>query len=83
MSLILNLPPDLEESVKRRAADAGLDVSAYVTWMLRGQDIDELDVPQLSPEEFEAHLQRLAELHADAPANFDDSRESIYEGRGE
>lgn len=34
-------------------------------------------------EHFYASLQKLSEIHAHVPAQFDDSRESIYEGRGE
>lgn len=83
MSLILNLPQDLEEALKRRAADAGLDVSTYLTGVLQRQDLNDLEVPPMTPERLESFLRSMAEIHADAPATFDDNRESIYEGRGE
>jgi hypothetical protein len=46
-------------------------------------DFDPAGDASISNEQFEASLKRLLEIHASAPAHFDDSRESIYEGRGE
>ena len=82
MNLVLNLPADLEAIIKKRAEQAGLDVSAYVLQTLRGSDF-ELTEASISNEQFEASLNRLREIHAKASPTFDDSRESIYEGRGE
>jgi hypothetical protein len=50
---------------------------------LRISDFDQAGDAFISNEQFEASLKRLLEIHASAPTQFDDSRESIYEGRGE
>jgi hypothetical protein len=83
MNLVLNLPADLEAIIKKRAEQAGLDVPAYVLQTLRISDLELTGEPSISNEQFEASLNRLREIHAKVPASFDDSRESIYEGRGE
>jgi hypothetical protein len=83
MNLLLNIPADLEDIIKKRAEQAGLDVPAYVLQTLRVSDLDMAGEPSISDEQFETSLSRLREIHADVPSAFDDSRESIYEGRGE
>jgi hypothetical protein len=83
MNLVLNLPADLEAIIKKRAEQAGLDVPAYVLQTLRISDLGLNSEPLISNEQFEASLIRLREIHANVPAAFDDSRDSIYEGRGE
>ena len=83
MNLVLNLPADLEAIIKKRAEQAGLDIPAYVLQTLRVSDLELTGEPAISNEQFEASLNRLRELHSKVPATFDDSRESIYEGRGE
>jgi hypothetical protein len=50
---------------------------------LRISDLELTGEPSISNEQFEASRKRLREIHAKVPAAFDDSRESIYEGRGE
>lgn len=83
MNLMLNIPADLEAILKKRAEQAGLDIPTYVLQTLRISDFDQAGDTSISNEQFEASLKRLREIHASAPAQFDDSRESIYEGRGE
>ena len=83
MNLVLNLPADLEAIIKKRAEQAGLDIPTYVLQALRVSDLELTGEPSISNEQFEASLNRLRELHSKVPATFDDSRESIYEGRGE
>ncbi len=83
MNLVLNLPADLEAIIKKRAEQAGLDIPTYVLQTLRDSDLELTGEPSISNEQFEASLNRLRELHSKVPATFDDSRESIYEGRGE
>ncbi len=83
MNLVLNLPADLEAIIKKRAAQAGLDIPDYVVQTLRWSDLELTGEPSISNEQFEASLNRLRQIHAEVPAAFDDSRESIYKGRGE
>lgn len=83
MNLVLNLPADLEAIIKKRAEQAGLDIPAYVLQTLRVSDLEPEGESSISNEQFEASLNRLREIHAKVPFAFDDSRESIYEGRGE
>lgn len=82
MNLVLNLPADLETILKRRAEQAGLDIPTYVLQTLRLSDLEQAGDVFISIERFEASLKRL-EIHASVPAQFDEDRESIYEGRGE
>lgn len=81
MNLIVNLPADLEASLKKRATEAGVDLSTYVLQMLQ---IDESVQPtSVSDKQFASGLARLRAIHQQANPNFDDSRESIYSDRGE
>lgn len=85
MKVVLNLPPDLEKAVKKRAQKAGLNVPEYVLFALRTTDLDTegLGAKKVSNEQFNSSLNRLRELHRKANPNFDDTRESIYDGCGE
>lgn len=83
MNLVLNLSPDLEADLKKRAEQAGLDMPTYVLQTLRTTDLEQVGDISISNEQFDVSLKRLLEIHANVPAHFDDSRESIYEGRGE
>ena len=83
MNLRIELPPSLEQMLKTRAAETGQDLQSFVLSALTSLELVESDVPKLSSEEFESKLDALATLHLTAPASFDDSRESIYAGRGE
>jgi hypothetical protein len=83
MNLKIDLPADLEAIIKKRAEQAGLDIPAYVVQTLRILDLDQVVDTSITNEQFEASLQRLSEIHANVPAQFDDTRDSIYEGCGE
>ncbi|HAC89557.1 MAG TPA: hypothetical protein DCF63_02835 [Planctomycetaceae bacterium] len=83
MNLVLNLPSDLEAIIRKRAEQAGLDIPTYVLQTLRTSDLDQAGDSSISNEQFEPSLTRLREIHAGVPAQLNDSRESIYEGRGE
>jgi len=80
MILEIDFPADLVAILKRRADHAGLDIPAYVVQTLRISDLDQSGDSPISNEQFEASLQKLSEIHAHVSAQFDDSRESIYEG---
>ncbi len=83
MNLVVNLPAELEAIIKKQAELAGVDMSTYVLQTLR-ETSEELTTPKsVSNEQFAASIERLYKMHANANPNFDDSRESIYAGRGE
>ena len=83
MNLMLNLPADLEASIRKHAENAGLDLADYVLRTLRLSDTDVFNRQTVSDEQFASSLNRICEIHAQANMAFDDSRESIYEGCGE
>ncbi len=83
MNLQVNLPADLEAMIKKRAEQAGVDLPTYVLQTLRASGDEAGNSNPVSDEQFAASLHRLAAIHANANPNFDDSRESIYAGRGE
>jgi hypothetical protein len=88
MALTLELPAELEQSLRQRAAANGQDVASFV-----GQVVAEslgltaepaVVAPSVtSRQEFQARLQRIIDRHAGTQGRLDDSRESIYSGRGE
>ena len=82
MTIQLNLPPQLESMLLKRATDAGVDLSTFVIETLSAFEPDTIQ-PVLSEAEFSAKLDRIVAIHAHTPGDFDDSRESIYAGCGE
>jgi hypothetical protein len=84
MMLNLNLSPETEARIRTRASAAGLDVETFVLEALE----EKLAVAESTgaPEPamgFDAWLARCIALHPQVSHFVDDSRESIYEGRGE
>lgn len=82
MTLTLHLPPQLEETVKRRAADAGMDVESFVIAALKSKVV--LDTkndlnPGTTWKEFEAGLDEIIASQPLPRGRVDDSRESIYD----
>jgi hypothetical protein len=84
MNINLELPPDVESTLRREAAASGLDVATFVSDVVTERLTAELPVPRaMSHEEFMARLRRVIALFAGPKRQMDDSRESIYAGRGE
>ncbi len=85
MTLTIDLPPSVEEQLQRMAYRAGKPAPQYALELLREQ----LDRVPKSPNDLpsEERQQRfeafLAEFSRPVGHFVDDSRESIYEGRGE
>jgi plasmid stability protein len=85
MTVIVSLPPELETRLRERAARAGQAVDAFV----RDAVEEKLACEGTNTERGLTSQQRLAEFEAwiadRQPVNsiVDDSRDSIYEGRGE
>jgi len=85
MTISINFPPEIETGLLRRAAAAGKDVETIVRELVSEQLAEEGDAPAraASHEEFMARLRAIIELHPGSGGSMDDSRESIYAGRGE
>jgi len=83
MTMHLELPPQLVEQLRQRAATTGEAPEAIVLQALQEKFTPEPVRPRLSPEEFAAKLQEIMDLHPRVTHFVDDSRESIYEGCGE
>ncbi len=88
MNIRLNLSPEFEARLRERAASLGKAPEAFVLDVVQ-EELATSETPgerEHSPSQSE---RRIAKLHAWAkrqphlPYEADDSRESIYEGRGE
>lgn len=88
MTLQLDLPADVEHALRARAAAAGQDVSAYVAEVVAERLAEVEPVPPKSASvrsqrRFAERLRAFVALHPGSGGTLDDSRESIYAGRGE
>ncbi|HUQ71447.1 MAG TPA: hypothetical protein VM165_18105 [Planctomycetaceae bacterium] len=85
MNVNITVPAEMESILRRRAAAAGQDVAAFVqqvvTEELAGETVD--SGRSETHEEFRGRLRGLIQRHGIHHGRFDDSRESIYAGRGE
>lgn len=84
MTLEININTETEAVIRQQAAAAGLDVEAFVLQAVaeklgKGKSAE---VPPQKTSEWEAKLQQCIDLHPEV-SHVDDSRESIYSGRGE
>lgn len=88
MTLQISLSDDSEARLRQYAAAAGKDVPSVVAEAIEeklaiyGSD-GETDSRKLSPEQWIAELRGWAAGHATLTRVADDSRDSIYAGRGE
>jgi hypothetical protein len=85
VNVSIDFPAEIETSLLRRAAAAGKDVETIVQELVAERLAEEAP-PQAraaSHDEFMAKLQRFIDLHPASNGSVDDSRESIYAGRGE
>jgi hypothetical protein len=83
MNLRIDLPPSLEQSLRQRASEAGMDVESFVMQSIR-ETLNEADVPlHPSTSDFGVWLSEVRSLVPQVSHFIDDSRESIYAGRGE
>jgi adenylate kinase len=87
MTLNFDLPPAIEQNLRSQAAMQGESLDTYVRQMVidRYAEVETPTgfVPARSPEEFMARLQEVVDMHPTVKTFVDDSRESIYAGRGE
>jgi hypothetical protein len=84
MTVTFDLPEELAGILAARAAAAGQDVETFVRNMVRDTILAENSARRpKTRSKFRMHLQELIALHPPSNGTVDDSRESIYEGRGE
>ena len=83
MVVNVHIPEEMEERLLQRAAAAGLDIAAYLQALIV-QSLGEEPSPRrrLSHAEFMEKVRKIAALHP-VTNGVDDSRETIYAGRGE
>jgi hypothetical protein len=89
MTLTLALPPDVESKLLRHAAATGKDPAAFVQETLE-EKLASFSEPRLTAAQRAAawdgwveHMRSWADNNLPRRHRVDDSRESIYEGRGE
>ena len=85
MNVNINFPTEIETTLLRRAAAAGKDVETIVKEFVAECLAEESPAPAKvgSHEEFMDRLRGVIDLHPVSNGFLDDSRESIYAGRGE
>ncbi len=83
MNLVLHLPPETEAKLKAQAAATGQAPEELALRVLEDEFAASANPPQsMSTAEWIADFRAWAESHRRLPHDADDSRESIYEGRG-
>ncbi len=89
MTLQIPLSPEVEAKLHERAAAAGKDPVSFVLQVVEEELAADETLPASDRDVRLSAQQRISELrawaagHAKLPHEADDSRESIYEGRGE
>lgn len=88
MTITVDFPAETEKQLQQRAAATGQDVASLIRQIV----VDALTDTAADPprervdrqsEQFRQHLEALIALHSPSQHVVDDSRESIYAGRGE
>lgn len=86
MTVRIDMSPEAEADLRKKAAAAGLDLNTFVLQALEEKlaALDEAeDNLNLPADQWIARLRRWAAGHRPLPYEADDSREGIYAGRGE
>jgi hypothetical protein len=84
MNLTLHLSAELEAKLRQQAKAEGKPLEDVALKALEEQfDAEPLAAATLSPEQWVADFRVWAKSHRRLPHEADDSRESIYAGRGE
>ena len=86
MTLELQLSSETEAAIREQAAAAGQDVAAFVLQAVAEKLADaesRPSGPSQNDKEWPEQLRALIDLHPIVTHFVDDSRESIYAGRGE
>lgn len=86
MTLELQLSTEIEAKLRQRATTEGVDLADFVLRAVAEKLADadsKLGSPAPNAKEWGDKLRKLIELHPTAASTVDDSRDSIYAGRGE
>jgi hypothetical protein len=87
-TVTLELRPDTEKRLREKAARTGQTLEGFLLQAAERLAVEEapplgLTATELTPEQRSAALRAWVTSHKPLPTIADDSRESIYEGRGE
>ncbi len=85
MNVSISIPSEIEATLRRRAAAVGKDVATFVQEIIseRLAEVASVDSGATSRKEFAVKVREIIHLHPVSNESVDDSRESIYAGRGE
>ncbi len=85
MIIDVNLPPEIEAALRQRAASTGKNLDLLVTEIVLDDIAEQSPARERSESHkaFMAKLHSIIDLHGVSNGKMDDSRESIYAGRGE
>jgi hypothetical protein len=85
MNINIPIPEQIEAALRRKAATYGQGLDEYIQHLIAEEAVEELPVPPQgeSADVFMTRLRSMVERHAVRCGHVDDSRESIYAGRGE
>ena len=83
MNVSIHFPAEIETTLRRRAAAAGKDVETFVQEVVVERLAEESSNEARSHDEFMSRLRQIISMHPKSNGTLDDSRDSIYAGRGE
>jgi hypothetical protein len=83
MSITIELPPDIEKTLRQRAADTRQTPEQFAAFIIEMTMKASIPPKELTAEEWIAEWKAWGASHRPLPHPADDSRDSIYEGRGE
>jgi hypothetical protein len=84
MNLRIEVPSNLELLLRKRAEEEGVPVEAIVLAAVTDKLVPHTaSLTECTPDQFSAWLRTWADRFPKLDVLIDDSRESIYEGRGE
>lgn len=84
MTITINLPSEAEQKLRAAAGRRGQTLEAYLEWLaIQSAGSGACPAAERTPEERAAEFRAWAASHVPVTHFVDDSRESIYEGRGE
>lgn len=83
MNITVSLPEVLGPALRQRAAASGQDVASFLQRVITEELAAEPDGRAMSHDDFKDRLHQIIRGHGIRNGNFDDSRDSIYAGRGE